>query len=66
MYSSGLSSMTAFAVARPLPDTGALWVTAGVLLNTAGALFALYVLATMTLLAGSAVRRRRGGARELP
>ncbi len=65
MYSSGFSALTAFAVARPLPDTGVLWVTARLLLNTAGALFALYVVVNATLLAGSVVRRRRG-PRELP
>ncbi|MDQ6873941.1 MAG: hypothetical protein M3042_02605 [Actinomycetota bacterium] len=68
-YTGGLVSLASFAAAAPLPHQGTLWLAARVLLDGAGALFALYVLVAMMLaLAGMLLRAgdRRSARRDRP
>lgn len=59
-YTTGPASLVSFAAAMPLPRTGVLWLAARGMLDTAGALFALYtVIAVGLLLVGSLAGRRR-------
>lgn len=58
-YSAGLASLSAAGGAMSLPGHGALWLAARLLLDGAGALFGLYLLTTLCLLAaGHAMRLR--------
>ena len=60
-YSAGLAGLTAVGGAAALPGSGMLWLTARLLLDGAGALFGLYLLAAVTLfLSGYVIRLRRG------
>jgi hypothetical protein len=59
-YSAGLAGLTAVAGAATLPGSGVLWLTARLLLDGAGALFGLYLLAVLSLfLSGYVMRLRR-------
>ncbi len=60
-YPAGLAVLSASGATTPMPGNSALWLTARVLLDTAGALFGLYLLVFLGLsLAGWAMRIRRG------
>jgi hypothetical protein len=48
-YSAGLAGLTTIAGAAALPGSGALWLTARLLLDGAGALFGLYLVTVLTL-----------------
>jgi hypothetical protein len=68
-----LAGLAAVGGAATLPGSGVLWLTARLLLDGAGALFGLYLLALLTLfLSGYVMRLRRrtgspgeAGAREV-
>ncbi len=54
----GAGSVTAFASSAALPDSGTFWLVGRLMLDGAGALFALYLVALMALLiAGCGLRR---------
>ena len=58
-YSAGVVSTAAFGTALVLPHEGGLWEAARLMLDGAGGLFGLYLLAGFLLAAaGSAVRLR--------
>ncbi len=62
-YSAGLAGLTAAGGAAVLPGSGALWLTARLLLDGAGALFGLYLLTVLALfLSGYVLRIRQGPA----
>jgi hypothetical protein len=62
-YSAGLAGLTTLGGAAVLPGSGALWLTARLLLDGAGALFGLYLLTVLTLfLSGYVLRLRQGPA----
>ena len=62
-YSAGLAGLTAAGGAAVLPGSGALWLTARLLLDGAGALFGLYLLAILALfLSGYVLRLLKGPA----
>lgn len=61
-YSAGLAGLTAVGGAAALPGSGALWLAARLLLDGAGALFGLYLLAVLTLFLSGHVMRLRQGA----
>ncbi len=65
-YSAGLAGLTAVGGAAALPGSGVLWLAARLLLDGAGALFGVYLLAVLTLfLSGYVMRLRRSpGGRE--
>ena len=67
-YSAGLAGLTSVAGAAALPGSGVLWLTARLLLDGAGALFGLYLLAVLTLfLSGYVMRLHRvPAARQRP
>jgi hypothetical protein len=56
-YSAGLAGLTAVAGAAALPGSGVLWLIARLLLDGAGALFGLYLLAILTLFLSGFVLR---------
>ena len=58
-YSAGLTGLTAIGAAATLPGNGALWLTARLLLDGAGALFGLYLLAVLVLFLSGFVMRAR-------
>ena len=59
-YPAGFVSMGAFGAAVALPHNGVLWVLARLVLDAAGALFGLYLLAALVhLTAGQVMRLRR-------
>jgi hypothetical protein len=65
-YSAGLASLTAFAAADELPHTTIFWLVARLLLDTAGGLFALYLVAIIGLLLTGAAMRRFSALPERP
>ncbi len=66
-YSAGLAGLTAVGGAAVLPGSGALWLTARLLLDGAGGLFGLYLLTVLALfLSGYVMRLRQGPARGGP
>jgi hypothetical protein len=58
-YSSGFAGLTAIGGAASLPGSGALWLTARLLLDGAGALFGLYLLTVLILFLSGFVMRLR-------
>lgn len=56
-YSAGVGSLTAFAAAAQLPQTGVFWLAARVMLSVAGGLFAFYLALMVALLLGGHVAR---------
>jgi hypothetical protein len=59
-YSAGMAGLTAIGGAATLPGSGVLWLTARLLLDTAGALFGVYLLTVLTLfLSGYVMRLHR-------
>ena len=58
-YSAGLAGLTAIGAATTLPGNGPLWLTARLLLDGAGALFGLYLLAVLALFLSGFVMRAR-------
>jgi hypothetical protein len=60
-YSAGVAGLASFGAAQALPHDGPLWLAAHLLLDGAGGLFGLYLLAAL----GVAVAGRflAGGAR---
>jgi hypothetical protein len=64
-YSAGIGSVASFGTATQLPHVGVAWVFARILLNTAGALFATYIIVIIGLLViGHALRRTTRGPTE--
>ncbi len=62
-YSAGLAGLTTLGGAAVLPGSGALWLTARLMLDGAGALFGLYLLTVLALFrSGYAMRLRQGPA----
>jgi hypothetical protein len=58
-YPAGFVSMGAFGAKVALPHNGVLWVLARLMLDAAGALFGLYLLVAIVLLAAGKVMRLR-------
>jgi hypothetical protein len=59
-YSARLAGLTAIGGANALPASGVLWLAARLLLDSAGALFGLYLLTILALvLYGYAARAHR-------
>jgi hypothetical protein len=59
-YSAGIAGgVGAFGAAATLPHNGLLWLPARFLLDSAGALFGLYLLLAVVLSAAGAVNRLR-------
>jgi hypothetical protein len=59
-YTAGFGALASFGAAEHLPDDSLLWRAARVMLDTAGAVFALYLLiALLLLLIGRVLRSRR-------
>lgn len=60
-YSAAVASPAAFGTAMALPHEGVLWFVARLMLDAAGALFGMYLLAFLGLsLAGYVMRSRDG------
>jgi hypothetical protein len=58
-YSAGVASLAAFGAAVAFPHEGVLWLTARLMLDSAGALFGLYLLVGIGLsLTGRVMRIR--------
>lgn len=49
-YSAAVASFTSYGAATQLPRHSAVWTVARLMLDCAGALFALYALAIITIL----------------
>jgi hypothetical protein len=59
-YSAGIAgSVGAFGAAVTFPHNGPLWLLARLLLDSAGALFGLYLLLALVLSTAGAVNRHR-------
>jgi len=62
-YSAGVSGLAVSGTAAALPGNGALWLAARLLLDGAGGLFGLYLLAGLGLsLTGRVMRIRHAAA----
>jgi len=62
-YSAGVASLGTFGAAVALPHEGVLWLTSRLMLDGAGGLFGLYLLAGVGLsLTGRVLRIRAGMA----
>ncbi len=60
-YSAGVAGLAAFGAAQALPHEGPLWLAARLLLDGAGGLFGLYLLAGLGLTVAGRVMRWGGG-----
>lgn len=58
-YSAGLAALSSFAAAAPLPRQGLLWHVSRFLLDSAGALFLLYLFLAVALAVYGARMRRQ-------
>lgn len=69
-YSAGVAGLASFGASTALPDDGPLWLLARLLLDGAGGLFGLYLLAGLGMaVAGRFMadgRHRAGQASETP
>ena len=61
-YSAGVAGLASFGAAQALPDDGPLWLAARLLLDGAGGLFGLYLLAALCLAVAGRLMGGRGGA----
>lgn len=62
-YSAGVASLAAFGADVALPQEGVLWFAARLMLDCAGGLFAIYLLAGIVLsLTGGVMRARSNSA----
>jgi hypothetical protein len=66
-YSAGVAGLASFGATQALPDDGPLWLVARLLLDGAGCLFGLYLLAGLGLaLAGQFIHDDRAPMAGLP
>jgi len=59
-YSAGVAGLGSFGAAQALPDDGPLWLAARLLLDGAGGLFGLYLIAGLGLAVAGRLMAARG------